>query len=173
MILSDKDIRSYLESKQLVIEPISNDTIRENGVDLRVGDEILRFVYNNEPVDVNDKAALEKVYSKEKVEGSFVIYPQERVLIKISEKIKMPNNLIGMCNVRSTFARLGLSIPPTIVDAGYEGNLTIMMVGGNVPVRISSGTRFLHLVFSKTLSDVEKPYSGHYNNSSSVTGAKI
>ena len=59
------------------------------------------------------------------------------------------------------------------MDAGYEGNLTIMMMGGNVPVRISKGTRFLHLILSTTLSDVQKPYSGNYHQSSSVTGAKI
>ena len=173
MILSDKDIREYLDKKLFSIEPLSDDTIRENGIDLRIGDELLRFVYNKDPVDINDKNSLEKVYTKEKVEKDFVIFPQERVLIKTDEKIKMQNNLIGMCNIRSTFARLGIAIPPTIVDAGYEGNLTIMMMGGNVPVRISKGTRFLHLILSTTLSDVQKPYSGNYHQSSSVTGAKI
>ncbi len=173
MILSDKDIKLSINKGELLISPLSDDTIRENGVDLRIGDEILRFIYNKEAVDINDKSILEKIYIKEKVDDSFVIFPQERVLIKISENIKMPNNLVGMCNVRSTFARLGLSIPPTIVDAGYEGNLTIMMIGGNIPVKISKGMRFLHLVFSKTLNEVQKPYSGHYNKSSGVTGAKV
>ena len=105
MILSDKDIREYLDKKLFSIEPLSNDTIRENGIDLRVGDELLRFIYNKEPVDINDKSALEKVYTKEKIEKDFVIFPQERVLIKIDEKIKMPNNLVGMCNIRSTFSK--------------------------------------------------------------------
>ena len=173
MILSDKDIREYIEKNKLVIDPIANDTIRENGVDLRIGDELLRFVYNKEPVDINDKSILDKVYSKEKIDNSFVIFPQERVLVKISERIKMPNDLVGMCNIRSTFARLGIAIPPTIVDAGYEGNLTIMMIGGNVPVKISKGTRFLHLVFNTTLSEVQKPYAGNYHQSSGVSGAKI
>ena len=169
MILGDKDIHEYLNGKKLTVDPLSKDTVRENGIDLRVGDEIMRFVYNKDPVDINDKSLLEKVYTKENVEDSFVIFPQERILIKI----KVPNNLVGMCNIRSTFARLGLAIPPTIVDAGYEGNLTIMMIGGNVPVKISKETRFLHLVFSTTVSEVQKPYSGNYNNSSGVTGAKI
>ena len=173
MILGDKDIHAYLNGKKLTVDPLSKDTVRENGIDLRVGDEIMRFVYNKDPVDINDKSLLEKVYTKENVEDSFVIFPQERILIKIKEKIKVPNNLVGMCNIRSTFARLGLAIPPTIVDAGYEGNLTIMMIGGNVPVKISKETRFLHLVFSTTVSEVQKPYSGNYNNSSGVTGAKI
>ena len=60
MILSDKDIREYIEKNKLVIDPIANDTIRENGVDLRVGDELLRFVYNKEPVDINDKSIYRK-----------------------------------------------------------------------------------------------------------------
>ncbi len=171
MILSDVDIKEYLASKKLVIDPLSDDTIRENGVDLRIDNEIMRFNYTKEPADLNDKEILNKVYLKEKVEKDFVLSPQERILVKIKEKIHMPSDLVGLCNVRSTFARLGISIPPTVVDAGYEGNLTIMLIGGNVPVRISKDTRFLHLILSKTSSEVQNTYKGTYHNSSGVTGA--
>ncbi len=173
MILSDFDIKGYLASKKLVIDPLSDETIRENGVDLRIDDEIMRFNYTKDPVDLNDKATLDKIYQKEKVEKDFVLSPQERILVKIKEKIKMPPDLVGLCNVRSTFARLGIGIPPTIVDAGYEGNLTIMVIGGNIPVKISKDTRFLHLIISKTSSDVQNTYSGNYRGSTGVTGAKV
>ena len=43
MILSDWDIRVYVEKKLLVIEPLFHDTIRENGVDLRFGKQFCRF----------------------------------------------------------------------------------------------------------------------------------
>jgi len=43
LILSDWDIRVYLEKKLLVVNPLFEDTVRENGVDLRFGDEFCRF----------------------------------------------------------------------------------------------------------------------------------
>ncbi len=173
MILGNKDITEYVDSGRLVISPLSEDTIRENGVDLRIGDEMMRFVHSEEEVDVNDKDALERLYRREKINGPFIINPNERVLVKMKEHIKMPNDLVGFSNIRSTFARLGVIIPPTIADAGFEGDLTILIVGGSVPIKVTPGTRFLHLIFSKTKSEVTKPYSGKYQKSGGVTGAKV
>lgn len=156
MILSDRDIKRYLNSKKLVIEPLSEDTIRENGVDLRIGNEIVRISQD----------------MKKEVGQEFIIYPNEHVLLVTKEYIKLSNDIIGFCNLRSTFARKGLLIPPTIVDAGFEGQLTIELVGSSVPVKITAGERFLHLVFAKTLSPVEKPYRGKYQGQRGVTLAK-
>lgn len=172
MILSDVDIRSYIDSKKLVIGQISDDTIRENGVDLRIGDEISRFVVTDSPVDIAKKDELPKLYKSEKVDKSFILGKNERVLVKIKENITLPDDLVGFCNIRSTFVRLGMSIPPTIADAGFSGYLTILLIGGPVPVLIEKDTRMLHLVFSKTTSKVKQPYAGKYQNSVGVTGAK-
>ena len=172
MILSDVDIHSYIDSKKLVIEKISDDTIRENGVDLRIGNEISRFVNIDSPVDISKKEELSKLYITERIENSFILGKNERVLVKIKEKITLPDDLVGFCNIRSTFVRLGMSIPPTIADAGFSGYLTILLVGGPLPVVIEKDMRMLHLVFSKTNSRVNQPYSGKYQNSTGVTGAK-
>ncbi len=43
MILSDRDLKYYLEKSWIKIQPLREDTVRENGVDLRVGNEIARF----------------------------------------------------------------------------------------------------------------------------------
>ncbi len=173
MILGKDDIKDHLNEGNLKIIPLTGDTIRENGVDLRVGNEIMRFVKSNGIIKAADGNSIDSVSIKEKINGSFVLQPNEHILIKIKEKIKMPDNLVGFCNLRSTFARLGMSIPPTIVDAGYEGDLTIGVSGGAVPIEIEVGMRFLHLVFSTTVNGVKEPYTGKYQNSEGVTGAKI
>jgi len=43
------------------------------------------------------------------------------VLATTLENIAIPDRLMAFCELRSTFARLGISIPPTIVDAGFSG----------------------------------------------------
>ncbi len=166
MILGDRDLKYYLEKKWIVIEPLSEDTIRENGVDLRVGDQIARFRKTNKVYTVGDD--LKEFYEFESGE-EFVICPEEHVLLTTKEYIKLPSDVMAFVNLRSSFARLGFLIPPTIVDAGFEGQLTIEVVGSSFPVKIKSGTRFIHLIFAKTLTPVENPYNGKYKGQIGVT----
>ena len=160
MILSDVDIRRYIEAGTLKIEPIFDDTIRENGVDLRLGRCIARLKNLNKVFDykVDDPS---EYYILEKGD-SFILHPNEHILIHTLEYIKMPRDLIAFINLRSSYARLGLTIPPTIVDACFEGNLTIGLQGGAYPVKLYKGDRIIHLIFAKLTNPVEKPYSGKY-----------
>ena len=89
------------------------------------------------------------------------------------EYLELPNDAIAFVNLRSTYARLGLTIPPTIVDAGFRGQLTIEVVGSEFPIKLKSGERFLHLIFAKTLTPVEKPYRGKYQGQQEVTLPKF
>lgn len=76
---------------------------------------------------------------------------------------------MGFCGLRSTFARLGFVSPLTIIDAGFEGTLTIgIFYGGSAPIKIPVGCRFLHIVFAKLTAKVDKPYQGHYQNQKGV-----
>ncbi len=162
MILGDRDLRYYISRGLIVIEPFDETIIRENGVDLRLGGEIARmrnpgkvFDVRNPPSDYTEFYVIEKG-------DSFIINPHEHVLLTTLEYIKLPDDIMAFVNLRSTYARLGIYAPPTIVDAGFEGTLTIELVGGEFPVRLYKGERFLHLVFAKTTSPVEKPYRGKY-----------
>ena len=99
---------------------------------------------------------------------SFIINPHEHVLLYTIEYLNLPEDIMGFVNLRSTFARTGLIVPPTIVDANFEGQLTIEVVGSEFPVKINVGDRFLHVVFAKLTSPVEKPYIGKYQGQTGV-----
>ncbi len=172
MVLSDRDIRNYLQQKKLIITPLNVDTVRENGVDLRIGDQIARFIKLAEPVDVDKPEEIKNAYVV--THGNeFIIAPHEHVLLTTLEYVKMPDDLVGFVNLRSTFARLGLIIPPTGIDAGFEGQITIELVGSEFPVRLRTGTRFIHVIFAKTSSPVEKPYHGKYHGQTGVTLPRV
>ena len=91
-----------------------------------------------------------------------------KVLVSTLEYIKMPVNIAALVELRSTFARLGLSIPPTIVDAGFEGQLTLEIHGGAFPVILRKGTRFAHVVFMDVRGE-PVPYKGRYQGQRGVT----
>lgn len=166
MILSDKDIRLYIERGELVINPFFEDTIRENGVDLRIGGMIGRLIGSNRVFDPkkDDPSDFIKLEESE----CFIVYPNEHVLLHTIEYIKMPRDLMAFVNLRSSFARIGLALPPTIVDANFEGQLTIELIGGNFPVKLYKDMRFFHLVFGRLMSPTEKPYKGRYQGQKGV-----
>ena len=166
MILSDLDLWNYINARRLVIEPFSDEIVRENGVDLRIGNTIARFKNTNKPFDIRSSDAAD-FFTIEEGEA-FVIKPHEHVLLHTVEYVKLPTDLMGFVNLRSSYARIGLTIPPTIIDANFQGQLTIELVGSDFPVRLYSGDRFLHVVFARLTSPVEKPYSGKYQGQTGV-----
>lgn len=161
MILSDFDLWNYIRNGRLAIEPFHDEVIRENGLDLRLGRQIARMKKSIKVFDVHKDYNVDEFYEIEEAD-SFIINPGEHVLLHTIEYIKLPLDLMGFVNLRSSYARIGLSIPPTIIDANFEGQLTIELIGGEFPVRLHAGDRFIHVVFARLSSPVEKPYCGKY-----------
>lgn len=171
--MSDWDIRVYIEKRLLVIEPLFEDTIRENGVDLRFGYRFCRFRGGGILIDTNVMNVLDVLDCVDvcKDEG-FIIKPYEHALATTLEWVELPHDLVGLVNLRSSFARAGIYIPPTVIDAGFKGNITIELIGGPNPVKIYPEQRFLHVVFLRTSSPVHRPYQGKYQGQLSVTPPK-
>ncbi len=170
MILSRRDLLEAIAKGYIVIEPFDEEVVRENGVDLRIGDEVAVLLNNPTPIDPDDLSGcdLSEYYKVVKIDDSFVLQPYMKVLVSTMEYIRMPDDVAGFVELRSTFARLGLSVPPTIVDAGFEGQLTLEVHGGAFPVVLRRGMRFAHVVFMKLLSRTE-PYRGKYQGQRGVT----
>jgi len=161
MILSKTEIEKLIEKGVLKVEPIFHDTIRENGLDLRIGDEYAVPKVSSNMINICEERDVEKFFNIYKSNSEIVIPPRGFVLLTTLEYIKLPLNIAGLCNLRSTLARWGLSIPPTVVDCGFEGNLTIEVVNNSpVAIKLKPRIRFLHLVLVKT--EGEAKYSGTY-----------
>ncbi|MGD6852191.1 MAG: dCTP deaminase [Candidatus Bathyarchaeia archaeon] len=171
MILSALDLKKAIGQGSLTINPLSVDTIRENGVDLRFSGEIVRLCSTDKLLDIQSPDN-EGLYVKEKAANYFVLGKYEKMLVATQEKVKLSKDLMAFCQLRSTFARAGVSIPPTVVDAGFEGNLTIQVSGGPFPVKIPVGTRFLHLVFAELKTPLVVGYEGKYKHDNGVATPK-
>ncbi|AKG38120.1 MAG: dCTP deaminase [Infirmifilum sp.] len=168
-MLSGAELLRLVKEGKLVIEPFSEEIIRENGIDLRIGEEVAVLLNNPEPLDP-DKLKEIKLSDYYKVfkTDSFVLQPYMKVLVTTLEYIKMPPDVAGLIGVRSTFARLGVSIPPTLIDAGFEGEITIEIHGGAFPIILRKGMRFAHVAFYRIQGDVIT-YKGKYQGQRGVT----
>lgn len=141
MILSGKDVQKYIAEGKLFIQPVSQEQFQQNGVD---------FILDE--VEKHSRGAC------------------DFRLGVTAEYIKMPDDLMAFVELRSTWARKGFFIPPTIVDAGFAGNITLEIVsfaGEPFPV----GERFAHLIFAQLSSSAE-PYLGKYQGQTGITEAK-
>ncbi len=165
MILSDYDLDNIIRAKRLVIDPFEKDTIRENGVDLRLSDEmaVRNPKLNSESVfDPTDEKHVKDEYVLSR--GDKLIIPaHSMVLMSTKEYLSMPNNLMGFVEIRSTWARHGLSMPPTIIDAGFKGTVTLEVIN-NAPhaIMLKPDMRFAHVIFATTLNEVTNAYKGSY-----------
>lgn len=168
MILSDFDLRAYLRSGRLGVEPLSDEVVRENGLDLRVGGEYCRVNASGRELAVGEDP-VEGYYSCGRAEDYLRLEPSAHYLLHTVEYLRMPPELMGFVELRSTFARLGFMMPPTIVDAGFEGQLTVEVLTPPFPVRLRVGTRFLHVVFAKVATPATSTYRGKYQGQRGVT----
>jgi dCTP deaminase len=168
VILSDTDLVEYLRSGRLVVEPLDWEIVRENGLDLRLGSGFCEVLQTDEVLTVGE-GDVSSYYRCSEVGDYLLLKPSTHYLLHTLETVALPSDLMGFVELRSTFARLGFMMPPTIVDAGFRGQLTVEVLTPPYPTRVRVGTRFLHVVFAKTLSPVANTYRGRYQNQRGVT----
>lgn len=89
------------------------------------------------------------------------------------EIFEFPDDLMAFVCMRSTWARRGFMVPPTIVDAGFKGNLTLEIVKfGNLKSDCWPVSQpFAHLIFARTTGPCEL-YRGKYTDQRGITSAK-
>ncbi len=178
MILGYDDIKHYINTHKLELNNINENTIRENGIDCRIGDTIAidiplyTHTFSNERkiIDTHNLESIHKRFDlHEFSELGEIIPAKNNILLVTKEEFLLPDDVMAFCCLRSTVARNGFVSPITIIDAGFQGTLTIeSWYGGNNPIKIYKNDRFLHVVFAKINSPVSKPYSGVYKGQTVV-----
>lgn len=160
MILTGKDILELLGAGVLRIEPFDVQVqLQQNGVDLRLGDQVGVLV---------DGGDVPRVVT---YEHRLTHFRQGYVyLTHTVERVVLPPFVMALVELRSTWARCGLILPPTVVDAGFDGDLTIEVLGAGPRCRIPYGERFVHLIFARCTGDAD-PYRGKYQGQRGVTPA--
>lgn len=169
MILTREKILEQIETGKLKIVPFEPSLVTENGIDLRIDREV--YICKKFDFDIYvylDSSNPEDLFEKKVFDKYITIKPKEFALVTTVEYIELPENIVGLCNLRSTLARWGLSIPPTVVDAGFRGTLTIELVNNtNFVINIPVYTPFLHLILLETKGTSR--YNGNYQGQLGVT----
>ena len=171
MILSDKTIRSYLKSGEIIIKPLSKNQIQPASVDLRLSNHYL-LVDETQTENISLNSPLKY---REVVEDEIIIPSKSFILATTQEYILLPSEITGFIEGRSSIGRLGLFIENSgWVDPGFEGQLTLELFNANiVPIKLKTGRRICQLVLAKLDQPCQDPYSGKYQKQKLATGSKI
>jgi dCTP deaminase len=91
------------------------------------------------------------------------------------EYLKLPQNLVGFVQGKSSVGRNGLQIENAgLIDAGFEGNITLELYNmAPWPILLKAGMRICQLHFNRVDKPVLTDYSvsGHYNKQTGPTTA--
>lgn len=125
--------------------PVAPTAVKQCSVDLRLGRIFSVFRENEKPYmgslqiqhakDIFDAPELWSTEEK----SSFTLEPNEFVLTQTLESVHLPNDLMGLVEGRSSWARLGISVHVTApkIDPGFNAPITLELTNhSKMPVKL-------------------------------------
>ena len=170
MILSDKTIESLLLSGRLVVEGITDydAQLQPASLDLRLGNEFKTFTNNLAPIEPGADWAKATTHVIRSREQGFTLHPKQFVLGTTQERVRLPNDIVGRVEGRSSLGRIGLMVHVTAgyIDPGFFGHITLELCNLNsVPLLIRPGHRICQLSFHQMDKSAFRPYGSENLNS--------
>ncbi len=146
MVLSRPDLLDYIESGRLRFDPaVPADSVEQVSVDLRLGRHFARFRRAGlgflGSVRVHPSLWQADVWERQEADA-FTLEPGELVLAQTLEVVTIPNDVMGLVEGRSTWARVGVSVHISApkIDPGFHGIITLEMANlGPMPVLLTAG----------------------------------
>ena len=131
MVLSDVDIRRYMESGKIRIAPsLPPEQLGSCSVDFRLGSEFSVFEHSRHAfIDVRDKSAIQGIMRSIHIrEGEpFILQPREFALAITEETLELDDDVLGRLEGRSSLGRIGIIVHGTagLFDPGWRGKSTL------------------------------------------------
>ena len=165
-MISHNELISLINRAPPLIEHMINPKIQvqPNGVELTLQQVEVHNGYGAIAFDNS-----ERILPKTKViafdNNGWIHLPKGSYKIIFNEIINIPKNIVAIAKPRSSLLRCGVSIETAVWDAGYKGRSeSLLVVHNEKGFRIKKNARLLQLIFFKLDKDVDKGYSGVYQN---------
>jgi dCTP deaminase len=162
VLLSDRDIRSEIESGRVGIDPYDPKMIQPSSIDVRL-DKFFR-VFENHKYEVIDPSKEQPELTREievRNDEHFILHPGEFVLASTYEVVTLPDDIAARLEGKSSLGRLGLLTHSTagFIDPGFSGHITLELSNvANLPVKLFPGMKIGQLCLVKLSSAAENPY---------------
>jgi dCTP deaminase len=194
-IKSDAWIRRQAESNKM-IEPFLSELVREvdgnriisagtssYGYDMRLADDGFRIfssIYGTEidPKKFDENSLIEPDLRTAEDGSKYYLLPPHHYGLGVTvETFKMPRNVTGVALGKSTYARTGLLVNTTPLEAGWTGRLVVEIGNfANLPLRVYVNEGIGQILFFESDEACSTSYEdrgGKYQGQTGLTFAKV
>jgi dCTP deaminase len=171
MVLSDVDIKRYIERGKIKISPsLPPEQFGSCSVDFRLGNEFSIFEHSRHPyIDLKEGKAIEGLMKSITVAPGdpFILQPREFVLAITEECLELDDDVLGRLEGRSSLGRIGIIVHGTagLFDPGWSGKATLELSNlSRMPVALYPGMRICSFTFEQLSSPSSMPYGKKAGN---------
>ena len=162
VLLSDKDIKTEIESGRVGIDPYEPAMVQPSSIDVRL-DKFFRVFENHRYPHIDPSTEQPELTREVIAEGdeAFILHPGEFVLASTYEVITLPDDIAGRLEGKSSLGRLGLLTHSTagFIDPGFSGHITLELSNvANLPVKLFPGMKIGQLCLIRLSSPADHPY---------------
>lgn len=176
VLLSDKSIKEAIAKGKIAIKPYFEDCVQPSSIDIHLDSKFLLFnKAQHAVIDLRQKQ--DELMTPVEIKDSepFILHPGEFVLGSTLESLRLPNNIAGRIEGKSSLGRLGLLIHSTAgyIDPGWEGNLTLELSNVSpLPITLYYKMKIGQISFTQMTTPVDRPY-GSKGLGSHYQGQKV
>lgn len=164
MILSDTQLIEAIQTGWLSFDPPVDIPVQVQpaSIDLRLGDTFRVYNYaQHHLIDPTQDVDLDSISELVNQQGNrFILHPGAFVLGSTLEYVRIPIDLVGRLEGRSSIGRIGVVVHSTagFIDCGFHGHITLEISNiGKIPVALHPGMRVCQLTLMET-GPVARPY---------------
>lgn len=153
------------------------------GYDMRLADDGFRIfssVYGSEidPKHFDEDSLIEPALKTADDGSKYYLLPPHHYGLGVTvETFKMPRNITGIALGKSTYARAGLLVNTTPLEAGWTGRLVVEIGNlANLPLRVYVNEGIGQILFFESDEDCSVSYEdrgGKYQGQTGLTFAKV
>lgn len=164
MYLPDHEIETAVRTGHLGVTPFDPALVQPASIDVRLDREfmVLHRFRGGDLIDPSTTRTGTWQYVECRPrDHAFVLIPGDFVLASTWEKVRMPADLLGRLEGKSSLGRLGVRVHSTagFIDPGFEGHITLELSNdAGVPVALWPGQRIGQLSLARLSSPAQRPY---------------
>ncbi len=179
-----------------LIQPFSSGLVREiegrriisagassYGYDMRLADDGFRVfspIHGREidPKHFDEDSLIEPPLRTAEDNSKYYLLPPHSYGLGVTvETFQMPRNVTGLAIGKSTYARVGLFLNTTPLEAGWTGRLVVELANlANLPLRVYVNEGIGQVIFLESDEDCDVTYEdrgGKYQNQKGLTYSRL
>ncbi len=162
MILSDRDIKKFLEKGKISVEPLFPNAIQPASVDLHLGADFLIFKSTGH-VAIDPREKIDDMMEKVRIDESkpFILHPGEFALGMTYEVVGVASDMVGRLEGKSSLGRIGLIIHATAgyLDPGNRLKMTLELHNiSGLPIKLYYKMPIAQMSFTPLSGKAEHAY---------------